>query len=40
VETAMGNDISWTHLTKWMRQLDLADAWLEVKHEVDKLLNQ
>lgn len=35
-----GDQIDWAHLMKWMRQLDLVDVWLEVKHEVDKLLNQ
>lgn len=35
-----GDEIDWAHLTKWIRQLDLVPVWLEVKHEVDKLLNQ
>lgn len=35
-----GDEIDWTHLMKWIRQLDLVPVWLEVKHEVDKLLNQ
>lgn len=35
-----GDEIDWAYLMKWMRQLGLIDAWLEVKFEVDKLLNQ
>ncbi|GIK74190.1 MAG: hypothetical protein BroJett021_31780 [Chloroflexota bacterium] len=35
-----GDQIDWVHLSKWIRQLDLVDVWLELKHEVDKLLNQ
>lgn len=47
----MGNDISILAFARlvldaskrrsssWMRQLGLIDAWLEVKLEVDKLLN-
>lgn len=35
-----GDEIEWAHLLKWTRQLDLVPVWLEVKHEVDKLLNQ
>jgi hypothetical protein len=34
-----GDEIDWAYLMKWMRQLGLIDAWLEVKLEVDKLLN-
>lgn len=35
-----GDEIEWAHLLKWIRQLDLVPVWLEVKYEVDKLLNQ
>jgi len=35
-----GDEIDWAYLMKWMRQLGLINAWLEVKLEVDKLLNQ
>lgn len=34
-----GDEIDWAHLTKWIRQLGLVPVWLEVKYEVDKLLN-
>lgn len=32
--------IDWTYFTKWARQLDLLDVWLEVKRKADETLNQ
>lgn len=34
------DQIDWTYFTKWARQLDLLDVWLEVKREVDEYLKQ